>query len=299
MPQKPQTLTFHRFREMVRENAKRPATDFFLGHDLSVAMNVEGVVQHAIHTRSLFQFIDYRVGIVCAGHARARINLIEHDLRAGHLAFVTPGTIVQPLSTSPDFRLEGMALSGELLRLVTGNHPPAFLGGHWLDGRLPASEADIRLFDSMFGLLMQTLRLRADSHDVVQAQVKAILCLYDELFAQAGTQPKSQRSNAQTIFDRFIYLVNNNHREHHQLHFYADKMCLSERYLGTVVRQASGVTAKEWIDRALITSAKVMLRHTTRSAAQIADDLHFANPSFFSKYFLRLAGCTPQQYRRA
>jgi AraC-like DNA-binding protein len=74
-------------------------------------------------------------------------------------------------------------------------------------------------------------------------------------------------------------------------------MCLTERYLGTVVRQASGITAKEWIDRALVTRIKIELRHTDKSVAQISDEMKFPNPSFFSKYFRRLTGMTPLEFR--
>ena len=74
-------------------------------------------------------------------------------------------------------------------------------------------------------------------------------------------------------------------------------MCLTERYLGTVIRQASGVTAKEWIDRALIARVKVELRHTDKSVARISEEMNFPNPSFFSKYFKRLTQQTPAQYR--
>ena len=76
-------------------------------------------------------------------------------------------------------------------------------------------------------------------------------------------------------------------------------MCLTGRYLGTVVSQASNVTAKEWIDRALILRIKVELKHTDKTIAQIADDMHFPNPSFFCKYFRRLTGTTPTEYRSA
>ncbi len=44
--------------------------------------------------------------------------------------------------------------------------------------------------------------------------------------------------------------------------FYADQLCLTECYLGSVVHQASGVTAKEWIDRALVMEMKMKLRLT-------------------------------------
>jgi AraC-like DNA-binding protein len=74
-------------------------------------------------------------------------------------------------------------------------------------------------------------------------------------------------------------------------------MCLTERYLGTVIRQASGTTAKEWIDLALITRIKVELRHTDKSVTQIAEEMNFPNPSFFSKYFKRLTNMTPAEFR--
>ena len=76
-------------------------------------------------------------------------------------------------------------------------------------------------------------------------------------------------------------------------------MCITVRYLSTMIRKASGVTAKEWIDRSLVTQAKVMLSYSGRNVAQIADELNFPNASFFCKYFKRLTGCTPQQYRAA
>ena len=74
-------------------------------------------------------------------------------------------------------------------------------------------------------------------------------------------------------------------------------MCLTERYLGTVVRQASGVTAKQWLDRALEARIKVELRHSDKSLSQIAYEMNFSNPSFFSKYFKRLTGVSPAAFR--
>jgi AraC-like DNA-binding protein len=120
---------------------------------------------------------------------------------------------------------------------------------------------------------------------------------YDRLFNQQADRLAATRSREQTIFDRFIQLVNEYCREQHQIMYYADRLCLTERYLGTVVRHTSGITAKEWIDRALITRIKLELRHTDKSAAQIADEMCFPNTSFFCKYFKRITGITPLKYR--
>ena len=71
---------------------------------------------------------------------------------------------------------------------------------------------------------------------------------------------QASQSREQTIFNRFIYLVNQHATHEHQISFYADKMCLTQLYLGTVIRQTSGTTAKEWIDRALIAYIKIELK---------------------------------------
>ena len=84
----------------------------------------------------------------------------------------------------------------------------------------------------------------------------------------------------------------------HSLSFYADKMCVTPRYLGVVIKETSGITVKEWIDRALITNAKIMLKYENIPIAQIAEDLNFPNPSFFCKFFKRITGMTPHEFRQ-
>ena len=120
---------------------------------------------------------------------------------------------------------------------------------------------------------------------------------YDGCYRKQADRAILSQSREQTIFDRFLQLVTQHCAEQHQIGYYADRMCLTERYLSTVIRQTSGTTAKDWIDRALITRIKIELRHTDKPAAQIADEMHFANPSFFSKYFRRLTGMPPGEYK--
>lgn len=119
---------------------------------------------------------------------------------------------------------------------------------------------------------------------------------YNVIFATSQPAFSCHRS-ANDIFVRFIHLVNDHCKEQRQLAFYAEKICVTERYLSTVIRQISGITAKEWIDKAVVTAAKVKLRHSDLQITEITEALHFPNPSFFCKYFKRLVGCTPQENR--
>ena len=175
--------------------------------------------------------------------------------------------------------------------------PPAF-NGQVRDFQLQASEADLQTVRNIIETLWQLVHQPDYNRQTAASLVAAQMHLYDGLYRQHADRQQATLSREQTIFDRFIDLVNQHSQQHHHLDYYAQRMCLTERYLGTVIRQASGVTAKEWIDRALVARIQVALRHTDKTVAQIADELSFPNPSFFCKYFKRLTGLTPQEFRR-
>lgn len=99
------------------------------------------------------------------------------------------------------------------------------------------------------------------------------------------------------IVAKFLLCVSENFKEERRVDFYADKMCLSSKHLSAVVKEVTGKTAGDWIDIYVILEAKVLLRTTSLTIQQISDRLHFANQSFFGKYFKRLTGKTPSAYR--
>ena len=69
--------------------------------------------------------------------------------------------------------------------------------------------------------------------------------------------------------------------------------------MSTLIKKVSGKPAKQWIDEAIIARIKVALRHSDKQMTQISDEMNFANTSFFTKYFKRLTGMTPLQFRNS
>ncbi len=247
-------------------------------------------------TASPYLLEDYRVGIITRGQMRGIINLQEYTVGMGNAIFVTPGTIVEPLEMSDDFCIAGMGVPADLMHLATAGHSTCLTDGKMKHGIKQVSGNSQRLLEHLF-LTLWEIASTSDMH-TTQSMVGTIATFYDTLFQASASLPTPHSSSAKDTFDRFILLVNRHCREERSLSFYANKLCLTDRYLGTVVRQASGITAKEWVDRAVTTQAKVLLRHSNKQVAEISDALHFPTPSFFCKYFKRLVGCTPQEYRR-
>ena len=222
------------------------------------------------------------------------LNLIERHFTAGTIVFFAPGSIIEPRSISPDAEIIGLGLFGELPFSV--GRLPALFNGSVRDFHLMLNEEQLSVVSHIIDALWAAVHTHPFSRETFDALSAALMQYYNHLHNQVEEQSGSPSHDAD-IFNRFIELVNTHARREHKLCYYATRMCLTQRYLGSVVRKVSGFTAKEWIDRALVTEAKVMLVHSDKPVAQIAEELLFPSATFFSKYFRRLTGQTPADYR--
>lgn len=160
----------------------------------------------------------------------------------------------------------------------------------------PNSE-DLEIFFQLFNLLWNTAHRYGDDCKMVPDLMSCIFHHVQYIISTYSKDNNRTEKREKKIFQTFILLVNQSNGIKRKLSYYASCMNLTQRYLGTVVKQVSGITAKEWIDRSTIQRIKVMLRHSDKQIAQISYELGFPNESFFSKYFKRITGTTPKTYR--
>lgn len=99
------------------------------------------------------------------------------------------------------------------------------------------------------------------------------------------------------IFHNFFQLASQNFKKEHSVAFYADKLCITPKYLSMAVKQAVDKTPSETIQGFLIQEAKVLLKNTNMTIKQISNELNFQNPSFFCRYFRKYVGVSPLEYR--
>ncbi len=104
-------------------------------------------------------------------------------------------------------------------------------------------------------------------------------------------------SRAQQIFDKFMMMLHAYHDRERSIQFYADKMCLTPKYISGAIKAYSGKCASEWINNYVVLEAKMMLRYTTMTIQQISNNLNFPTQSAFGKYFKQQVGISPKQYR--
>ena len=297
MNKQPKLLDVFRLRDIFTENFEQISQNVFLSNELAMVHGNPQVFHLIMQQQPPFVINDHRLGMITCGEGLVNFNLVDRHLSAGKLIYLGPGTIINPIRFSDDLEIYGTGLFADFPMPFAQDQFPSAFNGQVRDFQLPVSADDLQTARNILDTLWSLVHQRDYHRPTASSLVAALMHHYDHLFHQQADHLAATRSREQTILDRFLQLVNQHCREHHQISYYADRMCLTERYLGTVVRQASGTTAKNWIDRALITQAKVLLRHSDQSVLQISEDLHFPNPAFFSKYFKRLTGITPLEYK--
>lgn len=101
------------------------------------------------------------------------------------------------------------------------------------------------------------------------------------------------------IYDKFMELLQQYYATERSIGFYADKMCITPKYLSQMVYAVSGRHAGDWIRDYVILEAKALLKSRKYTIQQISDMLNFANQSFFGVYFKKEVGCSPKAYQNA
>lgn len=136
--------------------------------------------------------------------------------------------------------------------------------------------------------------------EMAEGLVKALLFgFYEQLVKEAKHDNigREKQSRAQEIFNRFMEEVQINYTKERDIKFYADKICVSPKYLTHVVSSVSGTFANDHIRNYVIGEAKALILSRRFSISQIADILHFNSLSFFTKYFKNATGLSPVQFQ--
>lgn len=247
-----------------------------------------------------YQLDNVFLGYVTAGRIDVTVNMVRRTVPEGTFYLVASGSVFQVDGWSADYRAHSLHIQPDYAAALFSRdtRPLPDMTGVFLT---PAPGC----LDTLEGLLESLWRL---THDPVQDRrsidhaMAALLCYVRRLIIHAaGTDRPGgpRRSREAEIFRAFTTEVNRHCQERRDLDFYASALHLNKQYLSTVVRSASGQTARHWIELAVITRLKFMLRHGTLTVSELTDRLAFPSPAHLCRYFKRATGMTPLQYRNA
>lgn len=166
---------------------------------------------------------------------------------------------------------------------------------------LPIPPANTSVFENIYKAFIDAYPLQ----DLLRNKemIKAISFLFTqgacELYQSQSSWESIPVTRENNIYKRFLLFVLKKYKEEHDVTYYAKCMGLTLPYFCNSIKKASGHTPSDIIAATIVMDAKTQLRTTEFSIKEIANSLGFGNSAFFSKYFKRHTGSTPQEYRRS
>lgn len=169
----------------------------------------------------------------------------------------------------------------KLLRMAEGNGMQVFLldnaNSHGLTNR----------FSSALAVYLNQGKKMEDALAMAQDFINV------ELTRESNLQGRSSE-----LYNQFISQVNNFCRTYSDVHFYADQLNVSSRYLAQVTRRISGKTPKAIIDEYIVKEIERELSTTTHTVQEIANTFGFSSQAHLTKFFKKMKGVTPSAFRQ-
>ena len=100
------------------------------------------------------------------------------------------------------------------------------------------------------------------------------------------------------LYNDLLDAIMEHHREASDVRYYADLLNVSSRYLAQVTRRISGKSPKTIIDDYLIHEIELQLKSTDNTVQEIAYQFGFSSQAHFTKFFKKLKGVSPTEFRK-
>lgn len=239
-----------------------------------------------------------------SGSAGATVNQYQGPVSRNTMMMLLPGSVLMLTDRTEDFRMTYCAFSRDLFAEAGFRLEPEFFRSLREN---PIFYPPARIVEGAtvwFQMAAYTYRDRGNifRNTIIKNRLQNVLLeVYDKLQRFAAKQHRMPESTTRQseLFHRFVALVHENCSREREVAGYADRLCISTRYLSTIVRTIAHSSAKEFIDRAVILEIKVLLQSTDLSVQEIAYRLHFPDQSYLGRYFKKHTGESPTEYRNA
>lgn len=244
--------------------------------------------------------IDMTMAIIYEqGSADLKINMRDYHIEAPAVLLVLNDQIYQSAGHSEDLRSKVILMSRSFSDSLFANSGEILpLKSSIMKNPVMKIENEENVFGQFFQLLQNIAASPRQEFKIESARHLTLSMFYGySHLKHEVNEVKSTNSRQEEIFTKFTELLERHHKKEREIAFYADKMCMTSKHLSQVIKDYTGKTALGIIEEYVISEAKSMLLSTTMSIQQISDELNFPSQSVFGKYFKRVTGISPSEYR--
>ncbi len=300
---------------MNQTNSEMPISSFTLNELITMAGGEKrpGIMGECIAANRASEMEIFRfpsrlnaliIGVGTEGETSLTSNLQEFRLKKDSLFIFSPKHILQVQSNNR-FKAHLIVIAPDFLKRInidTKRMMPLFLQF----GSLPCMElthAESQSLRSFISMVEQELKgSETDfSSEIIGGLIAATIYKVGDILTHYLTEHPEVDSpihnRAEEYFRQFTELLGEHYKHERSVGFYARQLCITPKYLTTLIKRISGKSVSEWIDNYVILEAKTLLKYSNMSVQEIAYYLNFPNQSFFGSYFKRNAGMSPSQYK--
>ena len=241
------------------------------------------------------------IGFCQRGKIEMLVNLNPITIDVDSQIIIPPNTITKIKYVSKDVSLFVLEINELLFREVSTHISPTFfrmLRTNPCTKLSPESKKVINAFmifvKGLYNDIDNLYRLQ-----IVRSALNAyLLFTYDRYQRFYCPNEKISDTARNKLFDKFIDLIHHNCSTQREVSFYADKLCISNKYLTDICHNVVGVSAKKIIDSFSILEIKVLLHNTQLSMQDIANQMGFPDQSYMGRFFKRCEGISPSTFRK-
>ena len=230
------------------------------------------------------------------GRLSVSINLNDYILKENTLFLCVPGNIFklnEIIGDEEELHYVCIAMSREFAADQKVDVNKTFSNGLSLmdDPSVALSEEESAMIADYIDMMGKVARseLIYKKESIQSLWTSMIYIFAGVLDSRAKAKDPAESTNrSRLLFEQFISLVAKYHGQYRNVGFYADKLCLTPKYLSKLIKNATGRSAPEWIDAYVILEAKNMLKYSNETIKEIV-----------YKFFKARTGMTPSEYRNS
>lgn len=277
------------------EDTNDAAYDFVHAEPIQVrARQADGLIN--LHSHKYLQ----QVIFVSSGQCSCTIETNSFNLQ-GPVIILPPPDVAHGFHFSQDSEGVVISFTDDVVRGKTGLRSG-------LHGRLMAAQRQMfveieevrvaRRLKRIAGDLVGEIALRRDGYEIaMRSQLAIIVVEISRLISEGRTDSVEHPNYVDEKIEQLRQLIEENFHETRHLTDYANWLSMTPDRLNEHCKRITGKTAGSMVRQRLLIEAKRQLVYSDLSVSEIAYDLNFSDPSYFSRFFRKSTGQTPQQFR--
>lgn len=239
--------------------------------------------------------------LVTSGRAIVITNLQRHVLRRGDMVVLFHDSMFTPQKISAGFSARFISFPYDIASPVSFKTTSTVFWKFIAENPIyPLDERQYTLLDGWFQTmewLVETALPDMMSDFMRNNLFILFMAIDNEVRRTEVATGQKDKNRGWTLLNEFSVLLSQNYETQHEVGFYADRLCITPGYLYKLTYPATGMSPKEIIDRQLESAIKYYLSDTDLSVKNIAEKLHFNDTSYMCRFFRRLNGVSPMEYR--